>query len=406
MVETEIVEEKPKLTEETKDEIQISEKNILKDKIKIETEQINKDIEQKKITKEEGITRISEIIESSKTPKIVDVTIKDGKIKYNIKPLSEIKVKTPEGFKDFENIELKARRKAIKNIKNIIKDKKKYVDKLTNAENLIKRGDVKKAESLIEEDLTYELSQEIINEEIKLLQKTVQPLIKQVTGQTKPKDIIKVDTRVELKRQLRKEAKAAREAYKAGKFDEALRAKEKQKRILEKLNIKKAKTNINKLLKKAKVKKKSGKPVGKFDYKTQAVLDKLAIINKLNKKESAEELDIRIATYKYGAMPTYAETLENKLLYSKTIDMRTASKKELEFLNNFSKELSNFQEIAETKRSLKKVNVTYNIEGTVKEIIEILSGLETRMGGGGRSDDSTSEDTQGEVETKMGGGAR
>ena len=54
----------------------------------------------------------------------------------------------------------------------------------------------------------------------------------------------------------------------------------------------------------------------------------------------------------------------------------------------------------------KKVKVTYNIEGTVKEIIEILSGLETRMGGGGRSDDSTSEDTQGEVETKMGGGAR
>lgn len=36
------------------------------------------------------------------------------------------------------------------------------------------------------------------------------------------------------------------------------------------------------------------------------------------------------------------------------------------------------------------------IEGTVKEIIEILAGLGTRMGGGGRSD----------VEVKMGGGGR
>ena len=36
------------------------------------------------------------------------------------------------------------------------------------------------------------------------------------------------------------------------------------------------------------------------------------------------------------------------------------------------------------------------IEGTVKEIIEILSGLGTRMGGGGRSD----------VDVKMGGGGR
>lgn len=112
----------------------------------------------------------------------------------------------------------------------------------------------------IDEGRAYDLRERLLDEEINLLSKALgkkpkirrdlKGVIRRESGQEKAKDILEVDTRKALNDQLKLEAKAAREAFSAGKKESALAHKIKQREItIRAREAKRSRDTINRIIK-------------------------------------------------------------------------------------------------------------------------------------------------------------
>lgn len=101
----------------------------------------------------------------------------------------------------------------------------------------------------IDEGRALDLRERILNEEIDVLKKMLgkkpkarkelKGIIRAQTGQVKVRDILEIDEAKALKDQIRLEAKAAREAFSAGKIESALKHKEKQRELTARARVRK-----------------------------------------------------------------------------------------------------------------------------------------------------------------------
>lgn len=161
------------------------------------------------------------------------------------------------GVKSVPDIETRAIKTVSKEIEAEIKARDEYIKKLSEDAGMVKRGDVGFAESTLNKDSEYDYNHRVVEEELKIYEKLAggvdkkpKKTINRITGQTKIRDIVEVNEKAALRDQIRLEAKAAREAFSAGKKEAAYAAKLRQ---LELLNNQKeritARKRVNKLIK-------------------------------------------------------------------------------------------------------------------------------------------------------------
>lgn len=147
-----------------------------------------------------------------------------------------------EEIKTLKQLAKQANIRAVEKVSGQVEKEIKKEDpfiKVLKAEETISKSDVRIAQRLKEEDIAIEYEERVLEEESKILAKMVKKtirkdlkgVIRRESGQEKIKNIIEVDEGKALKEQIRLEAKAAREAFSAGKKESALKHKEKQREL-------------------------------------------------------------------------------------------------------------------------------------------------------------------------------
>lgn len=144
------------------------------------------------------------------------------------------------GIETFKDIETAALKKTSREVENELRARTAYIKKLRADAEMVKRGDAKFAESTLLQDSEYKYDLRVVEEELKIFEALVggvdkkpKTTIDKVSGKTKVKTVVSVDERIALKDQIRLEAKAAREAFRAGRNEAAMAAKVRQKELLE-----------------------------------------------------------------------------------------------------------------------------------------------------------------------------
>lgn len=120
-------------------------------------------------------------------------------------------------------------------------------------------------------------------------------------------------------------------------------------------------------LKKTKVKKQAGKPVGKFTPELQIVFDTLRDITKLSKKDASEQLNKRLES---DSIPSPIEALENQVL-AIVADEGISS---IDSLNTLDEVLNAISSAREGKRVGKIAKAIY-IQDTKDELVNLIGGI-------------------------------
>jgi hypothetical protein len=212
-----------------------------------------------------------------------------------------------------------------------------------------------------------------------------QRALKEQTGQVPPaEDAIEAEN---LRLALKMTARNARRAHAAGNKAGVAKEKKRMAAILERAKQrrkdaaanKKVKDKITKELEVAKVKKKAGKPRGRYGAERQVTLDLMRswVIgkDKLTKEQARELLGDRVAKQADSEMkmPTEWEFLENRLL-----EMIGAPIPDLASNEKLLNDIKAFKFTGEMERERKKQNRLAYLEMITQEVIDIVGGVDPR----------------------------
>lgn len=216
-------------------------------------------------------------------------------------------------------------------------------------------------ESYIDDARALEFHERFLDEEISAMSKTfakkphvmkdAKKTIREVTGQTKLKNIIEVDERQMLKDQIRIEAAAAREAYRAGRKEAALDAKVRQRVAVHKARIRKAERDeIRKMatdLKKIRI--------DKMPPQEKAAIESLLTQFNLVNLSKAKRLSLQ-ATRKFFENNPDAELPERVLEQLTRLDRKNIATLDLDDIRDLHTAVMHHAHLARLKNTIKLRN--------------------------------------------------
>jgi hypothetical protein len=182
-------------------------------------------------------------------------------------------------------------------------------------------------------------------------------------------------TKVELKKALSNAKKAMRKGDHAGVAKERARMKEIIARATERrkrfASIRTIKNRIKKELRTAKVKKISGKPVGKFTAEVQTALDKLVFASKLSPEEAEAKIAENLDRYQ-NELPPDDVVVENHML---EMVAKLDTMQEPEQLQGLLDEIKALKDEGRLIKQLRDFNRSERNRARVETTIEELGGV-------------------------------
>jgi len=131
---------------------------------------------------------------------------------------------------------------------------------------------------------------------------------------------------------------------------------------------------VKKALEKTKVKRKDGKPMGRFGAERQRVLDGLREIDKLTREEAANRLEGNLAAMA-TTLPTYEQALENRMLDMKMTGLYDVTEQSIQNWRVLLADIEMYKAEGQTERSLSEANRQAYNEMYREAILEIVGGL-------------------------------
>ncbi|RLC33993.1 hypothetical protein DRH14_03925, partial [Candidatus Shapirobacteria bacterium] len=182
----------------------------------------------------------------------------------------------------------------------------------------------------------------------------------------KPSKKITIEESKALKVKLRAEARGAREAAKEAATETRTKIREETKKIKSKKELV---ARLNRELKTTKVKKVSGKPVGKFTPRIQKILDEMVRASKLTAEEGQLEIEANLENL-HGALPSEEIRIQNEILgrFSGIKDKTVAE------LQNSLDILMSTKETGNIANALEKFNRDEEVDRWRNKAIEQIRG--------------------------------
>lgn len=204
--------------------------------------------------------------------------------------------------------------------------------------------------------------------------------IRKTTGQALTKE--ERLARDDLKNAIRMAARNARIAYRQGKTEGVEEGKAKIRAIVAKSqsaqktrnSAHKIKEKISKALARTKVKKKDGKPQGRYGAETQEVLDRLRANMRLTQQSAAEQLAANLLKYD-DSFPPEAIAMENRLLEMIATPAMGVTEEQIERWVLLLQEIERFKEGGEFEQLRKHVNRMAKMAFVRQEIIDLMGGI-------------------------------
>lgn len=211
----------------------------------------------------------------------------------------------------------------------------------------------------------------------------VKTTIRRETGQARGLEPKTISEREALKASFIKAAQAARKALSEGKKEGVAKEKARLREIINKATARRAKSKtvasikakIKRELKFSKVKKQSGKPVGKFTPEIQDILNKLISVSKLSTEEANQKLVDNLLRYD-NELPPQDVVIENHLLETiarwETMDdpkQLQSVLDEIVALKNEGRLIKNLKDFNRSSKNIARV------ENTIDELGGIPAGV-------------------------------